>query len=540
MSTLTATTSPSVFGGQVIEPGLRGRRHECEVLDLLVAGTRSGQGGGADVTGRPRGRKDGPAGVPVTASLWVPGGPSPGARGRDGANFRRVAPALRTDARSPRPPSRSTREALGTALGLCSAPAPDFFLVGLSVLRLLSEVAKERPLVCVVDDAQWLDLATARVLEFAARRLGTGPVAVVFAVRQCHNEQDLKGLPGLVVQSLAAQDARALLESSVTGPLDEQVRDRIVAETRGKPLMLLEMARQLAPEELAGGFGVPDAVDVPAPLEEHFGRKLEMLPSATRWALLVAAAEPVLDPVVVREAAHRLGIELEAAAPAAAVGLVEFDGQVRFRHPLARAAVYRAASAAERRSVHRALAKATDPDVDPDRRAWHRAQAASGADEEVAAELESAADRAQARGGLVALAAFHERAALLTPEPGRRAARALLAAHTKHLVGASDVALRLLAMAQVGPLDELGHARAEKLRAQIAADSGHPHDSVPLLLEAAKRLEPLHLGLARESSVTRSTPRSRRAAGAPRRLARRRRGCPGGRRSDLSAAPSCR
>ena len=497
MSTLTATTSPSVFGGQVIEPGLRGRRRECEVLDLLVAGTRSGQGGALMLRGAP--------GVGKTALLEYLLRRASGCQvaqvlGREaemGLTFAGLhqlcEPMLDRLDRLPGP----QREALGTALGLCSAPAPDFFLVGLSVLRLLSEVAKERPLVCVVDDAQWLDLATARVLEFAARRLGTGPVAVVFAVRQCHNEQDLKGLPGLVVQSLAAQDARALLESSVTGPLDEQVRDRIVAETRGKPLMLLEMARQLAPEELAGGFGVPDAVDVPAPLEEHFGRKLEMLPSATRWALLVAAAEPVLDPVVVREAAHRLGIELEAAAPAAAVGLVEFDGQVRFRHPLARAAVYRAASAAERRSVHRALAKATDPDVDPDRRAWHRAQAASGADEEVAAELESAADRAQARGGLVALAAFHERAALLTPEPGRRAARALLAAHTKHLVGASDVALRLLAMAQVGPLDELGHARAEKLRAQIAADSGHPHDSVPLLLEAAKRLEPLHLGLAR-------------------------------------------
>ena len=285
-------------------------------------------------------------------------------------------------------------------------------------------MAKERPLVCIVDDVQWLDRATAQALEFAARRLGTEPVAVVFAVRQCREDQHMKGFPALVVEGLVADEARALLESVITGPLDEQVRDRIVAETGGKPLMLLEMARQLAPEELAGGFGLPDAVGMPALLEERFRQQLETLPSATRWALLVAAAEPVLDPVVVRDAADRLGIGVEAAEPAATVGLVELDGQVRFRHPLARAAVYGAASPDERRRVHRALAEATDPDVDPDRRAWHRAQATSGLDEDVAAELERTADQAQARGGLVALAAFRQRAAMLTPEPARQASRA--------------------------------------------------------------------------------------------------------------------
>ena len=290
-----------------------------------------------------------------------------------------------------------------------------------------------------------------------------------------------------------------MLESVVTGPLNEQVRDRIVAETRGKPLMLLEMARQLAPEELAGGFGRPTRWACRPRSRSVSDSNWRCSQSATRWALLVAAAEPVLDPVVVRDAADRLGIGVEAAAPAAAVGLVELDGQVRFRHPLARAAVYGAASPDERRSVHRALAEATDPDVDPDRRAWHRAQATSGLDEDVAAELERAADQAQARGGLVALAAFRRTRRHADARTGTPGSRALIAAHAKHLAGASEAALRLLAIAQAGPLDELGRARAEKLRAQITADSGRSRDSVPLLLEAAKRLEPLHLGLARET-----------------------------------------
>ena len=310
------------------------------------------------------------------------------------------------------------RDALGTAFGLRDGDAPDRFLVGLAVLSLLSDVAEERPLVCVVDDAQWLDRASAQALAFVARRLVAESVAVVFAVRESGDEQDLTGLPELVVHGLADADARALLASVITGPLDERVRDRIVAETRGNPLALLELPRGLTPAELAGGFGLPDAPALSGRIEESFRRRLTPLPPATRLLLLVAAAEPVGDPVLVWRAAERLGVGVEAAAPAEAAGLVEFGGRVRFRHPLVRSAVYRAASPEARQRVHRALAEATDPDLDPDRRAWHRAHATPGLDEEVAAELERSAGRAQARGGLAAAAAFLQRAAELTPDAG--------------------------------------------------------------------------------------------------------------------------
>ena len=353
------------------------------------------------------------------------------------------------------------------AFGLSGGQAPDRFLVGLAVLSLLSEVARERPLVCLVDDAQWLDRASAQALAFVARRLLAESAALVFAVREPGGE--LAGLPELVVEGLGDADARALLASVIPGPLDERVRDRIVAETRGNPLALLELPRGVTPAELAGGFGLPDALPLSGRIEESFRRRLEALPADTRRLLLVAAAEPVGEPVLVWRAAERLGIGAEAAAPAATAGLLEFGARVRFRHPLVRSAVYRAASLEDRQGVHRALAEATDPEVDPDRRAWHRAQATPGPDEEVAAELERSAGRAQARGGLAAAAAFLERAAALTPEPARRAERALAAAQAKHQAGAlRRGAASCWPTAEAGPLDELQRARVDLLRAQIA------------------------------------------------------------------------
>ena len=390
-------------------------------------------------------------------------------------------------------------DALGTAFGLRRGEAPDRFLVGLAVLTLLSDVAEERPLVCVVDDAQWLDRASAQALAFAARRLVAESVAVVFAMRDSRDVQDLTGLAELAVHGLADADARALLESVIAGPLDERVRDRIVAETHGNPLALLELPRGMTSTELAGGFGLPDATGLSSRIEESFRRRLTPLPEATRLLLLVAAAEPVGDPVALWRAAAQLGVGVDAAAPAVAAGLVELGGQVRFRHPLVRSAVYRAAPAEARRSVHRALAEATDPDVDPDRRAWHRAHATAALDEDVAAELERSAGRARARGGLAAAAAFLQRAAELTGEPERRARRALAAAQSKHQAGAPDAALQLLAMAQAGPLDELQRARAQLLRAQITFAVNRGRDAPPLLLTAAKRLEPLDARLARET-----------------------------------------
>ena len=393
------------------------------------------------------------------------------------------------------------RDALGIAFGLAAGPPPDQFLVGLAVLSLLSEVAGEQPLICLIDDEQWLDHASAQALGFVARRLGANPVGLVFAARE--PGAALAGLPELKVEGLREDDARTLLCSVLAGPLDDRVRDRIVAETEGNPLALLELPRGLSPAELAGGFGLPGAAQpLSERIAESFRRQLEALPAQSRRLLLVAAAEPYGDPPLVWRAAGRLGIPVAAAAPAVDAGLVKFGARVRFRHPLLRSASYRAASVAERRVVHGALAEATDAETAPERRAWHRAQAAAGPDEEVAAELERSAGRAQARGGLAAAAAFLERAVLLTAEPGRRADRALAAAQAQLQAGAFGPALDLVAAAEAGPLDELQSARADLLRGEIMFALGQGSDASSLLLKAAKRLEPLNVGLARETYLT--------------------------------------
>jgi hypothetical protein len=401
------------------------------------------------------------------------------------------APALDRLERLPGP----QRDALGVAFGLRAGEAPDRFLVGLAVLSLLSEVAGERPLLCVVDDAQWLDRASAQALAFAARRLLAEPVALIFAAREPGEE--LTGLPERLVQGLEDTDARALLGSFLRVPLDEQVCARILTEMRGNPLALVELPRGLTPEELAGGFGVLSAPGLPDRIEQTFLRGYEALPPAGRQLLLVAAAEPVGDPVLVWRAAGRLGIWEGAAAAAEADGLLVIGARVTFRHPLVRSAVYRAASPPERRAVHEALAEATDPEADPDRRAWHLAQAAPGPDEEVAAELERSAGRARARGGVAAAGAFLERAVALTLDPPRRADRALATAEAKLQVGALDAALGLLATAEAGPLNERQRARADLLRGQIAFVFGRGMDAPLLMLKAARQFEPLDLGMAR-------------------------------------------
>ena len=373
------------------------------------------------------------------------------------------------------------RDALRTAFGVSPGPAPDRFFVGLAVLSLLSDVAEEQPLICVVDDEQWLDRASAQVLAFVARRLEAESVGLVFAARAPSDE--LAGLPELVVEGLREGDARALLDSVLTAPLDARVRDQIVAETRGNPLALLELPRGLTPAELAGGFGLPGAVPLSGRIEESFRRRLDALPAETRRLLQLAAADPVGDPLLVWRAAERLGIAAEAATPAVEAGLLEFGARVRFRHPLVRSAAYRSASLQERQDVHRALAEVTDPEIDPDRRAWHRAQAAPGPDEDVAEELERSAGRAQARGGLAAAAAFLERAAMLTPEPARRAQRLLAAARAKRDAGALDAALGLLVAVEAGPLDALRTAEVEHLRGQIALEQRRGSDAARLLAQ---------------------------------------------------------
>ena len=384
------------------------------------------------------------------------------------------------------------RDALGVAFGLNIGAAPDRFLVGLAALSLLTEVAEQQPLLCVIDDTQWLDRASAQVLAFVARRLLAERVALVFATRE--QGEEFRGLPELLIGGLRDGDAQELLSSVITGPLDERVRDRIVAEARGNPLALLEL-----PRGVPSVPGVPGTPGLSGRIEESFRRRLEVLPAATQRLMLVAAAEPAGEPALVWRAAERLGIGVEAVAPAADAGLLVIGERVTFRHPLVRSAVYRAGSPQERRAAHQALAGATDPLADPDRRAWHRAQATLGPDEEVASELERSASRAQTRGGLAAAAAFLERSAALTLDPARRAGRALDAAQAKYQAGAFDATMGLLATAEAGPPDQLRRARADLLRGQIAFASSRGSDAPPLLLKAARQFEPLDSRLARET-----------------------------------------
>lgn len=394
------------------------------------------------------------------------------------------------------------QDALRVALGLQDGAPPNRFLVALAVLSLLAEAAEAEPVVCLVDDTQWLDRASVQALAFVARRLLAERIGMVFTVRDPNDDLDeLSGLPELVVGGLGDDDARGLLASAMPGRLDEHVRDRIIAETRGNPLALLELPRGLTVGELGGGFGVPDARPLASRVEESFLQRVRALPAETQLLLLVAASEPVGDVSLLWRAAEHLGIRGSASRPAEDAALIEVGIRVRFRHPLVRSAVYRAASAADRQQVHAALAEATDPEADPDRRAWHRAHAATGLDEAVAAELERSAERAQRRGGVAAAAAFLERAAALTPDAARRGARALAAAQAKLEAGSRESAEELLATAELTPLDELQRAGLQRLRAQIAFVFNRGSDGPYLLVEAARRLEPLDPALARETHL---------------------------------------
>jgi DNA-binding CsgD family transcriptional regulator len=476
------------------EAELTDRRAERGVLDRLIEAVRAGESQALVLHGE--------AGVGKTALLEYLAAQALGCRVARAVSVQSemelafaglhqlCAPMLDRLEHLPAP----QRDALRTAFGMSPGPAPDRFLVGLAVLSLLSEVAEEQPLVCLVDDGQWLDRASAQVLAFVARRLGAESIGLVFAERA---PGDLAGPAELGVGGLQEADARVLLDSVLTGPLDARVRDQLVAETRGNPLALLELPRGLTAAELAGGFGLPGAAPLLGSIEESFRRRSDALPDESRRLLLLAAADPTGNPALVWRAAAKLGIGAEAAAPAAEAGLAEFGTRVRFRHPLVRSAAYRSASAQERQQVHRALAEVTDPRLDPDRRAWHRAQAAPGPDEDVAGELERSAGRARARGGLAAAAAFLERAATLTLDPAGRSGRALAAAQAKIQAGAFDAARDLLAMAEAGPLSDFHQAAVDLGRAQLAFVTSRGGDAPTLLLGAARRLEPIDAGLSR-------------------------------------------
>ena len=489
------------MGGRFREPagraGLRGRGSECALLDELVAAIRRGESQSLVLRGE--------AGIGKTALLEYLIASAP-----DATIVRAVGvqsdmelpyaalhqlcgPLLDRLEALPAP----QRRAMEIVFGVTAGEAPDRFLVGLAVLSLFSEVAEQRPLLCVVDDAQWLDQASALTLAFVARRLLAEPVAIIFAAREPGEE--LQHVSELEVFGVHNSDARALLSSAVRFKLDERVRDRIIAETRGNPLALLELPRGLTARQLAGGFGLLGAQALTGRIEESFVRRLEALSDDARRLLLVAAAEPVGDPLLLWRAAERLGIRPAAAEEAEADGLLAIGEWVRFRHPLVRSAVYRTATGEQRREVHLALAEATDGSVEPDRRAWHLATAAAGPDEPVAAALEQSAGRAQARGGLAAAAAFLHRSVVLSADPKQRVRRALAAAQASLDAGMFEGALELLALAEASTPDELQAAHAELLRGQIAFASSMGTTAPPLLLKAAQRLERLDPDLARET-----------------------------------------
>src|SRR3954468_9769501 len=476
---------------------LRGRQREREALDRLLQAARAGDGRALVVHGEPGVGKTALLAYTVEAGRDFRVARTVGVEGEMelalSALQQMCSPFLALIERLPPP----QRDALAVAFGLDAGPAPNPFVVGLAVLGLLSEAAEERPLLCIVDDAQWLDRASARCLAFVARRLVAEKIALLFAARE--PGALLVGLPELRVAPLGHRDARALLESALPARLDERVLERIVTETHGNPLALLELPRGLTPAQLAGGFGLPPAVPLSASIEESFTRRLARLPGDARRLLLLAAADPVGDPPLVWRAAERLGIPASAADAVESDALLALAPQVVFRHPLVRSAVYRRSGLNERREIHRALADATDPEADPDRRAWHRAQAASPPDEEVAAELEHSAVRAQARGGVAAAAAFLERSSALTLDPARRAGRALAAARAKQQAGALDDALTLIATAESGPPDEPHQARVDLLRARISFAADRGSEAPGLLLAAARRFEPLDGRVARET-----------------------------------------
>ena len=389
-------------------------------------------------------------------------------------------------------------DALATVFGRRAGPAPDRFLVALATLTLLAEIAEEQPLVCIVDDAQWLDQSTAQVIGFVARRLLAERVALVCAARTGVGDDFLAGLRDLSIVGLDDGDARALLLRNVHGPLDTAVSDQIIAESHGNPLALIELPRTWDAADLAGGFGLPGGHPVVGKIERSYAQRLFLLPSDTQLLVLVAAAEPIGDPALLHRAAESLGINMTAADAAEDVGLFQVRARVEFAHPLVRSAAYRTAAADDRHRVHGALADATDPDADPDRRAWHRARATSGPDEKVAAELELSASRAQGRGGVTAAAAFLHRSVALTVDPTRRTERALAAAQASLDAGAFDAAFGVLATAEAGPLDEMQRARIDLLRARIASTSSFGRAAAQLLI-AAKQLEALDVRLARQT-----------------------------------------
>jgi DNA-binding CsgD family transcriptional regulator len=477
---------------------LRGRGRELDELDALVGRARVGRSGALVVSGE--------AGIGKTALLdrMVAGAGTHARVERMVASESEMELAyaglqqlcghmMGAAQRLPGP----QREALETAFGLREASAPSPFLVGLAVLGLLTEVAGDRALLCVIDDAQWLDEVSARAVAFVARRLDAEGIAIVLAMRSV--DDTAADLPQLRLRGLGDADARELLRLSLPGAIDRRVRDQLIAEARGNPLALQELPRALSPAELAGGFALAGSMPLESRIEQSLIAQLEPLPAATRMLLLLAAADPTGDPGLLWRASAGLGLRPEDVDLAVQADALVVGARVGFRHPLVRSAVYRAASPEDRRLVHAALADAMSTDRDPDRRAWHRAAAMLQPDEAVAADLERSATRARTRGGAAAAAAFLERAADLSPAPVRRARRLIAAAEAKHDAGAPEAALRLLDNARDHPLTALQEALIARLRVRAEYALRRDRSGPRLLLSAAQGLEGLDPPLARDT-----------------------------------------
>jgi DNA-binding CsgD family transcriptional regulator len=476
---------------------LYGRDNECQVLDALLAATRGGDAGAICLHGEP--------GIGKTELLNYAVGSASDFRllrtaGSEAEMELAYAslqeffrPGLSPLGQLPGPQRRALEIVLGRQAGV----APDPMLVGLALLNVVSALSAERPVLCVVDDAQWLDSSSAQVIGFAARHASKDAVAFLFATRSLTDE--IRGLPQLALGGLGDRDARALLATVLPDRLDDRVIDRVIAETHGNPLAILELPKGLSPAQLAGGFGLPVSVTLADQIEQSYRRRLARLPEESRRLLLVVAADPTGNSEIIWRAADELGIAEEAAEAIERDGLIEFAERVVFHHPLVRSAVYNTASPKDRREVHRALGHATDRNSDPDRRVWHLAQATIRPNKGVADELEASADRAQSRGGFAAAGAFLERSVGLTSDPEGRAVRALRAAQAKLLAGALDSAGALAAVAERGPLNALNQAQLDALMGQIAFARNRGNEVSPRLLKAASRLGRVDADLARET-----------------------------------------
>jgi DNA-binding CsgD family transcriptional regulator len=476
-------------------PTLVGRRTECELLDLVLDDARGGQSRALVLRGD--------AGMGKTALLayvhdriadWQVARIA-GVESEMELAYSALHQLCRqwTDLIDHLPDPQ--RQALATVFGLSAGPPPDRFLVGLATLTLLAEASEERPLVCIVDDGQWLDDASVETLGFVARRLAAEPIAMLIAARAGARDQALRGLPELFLTGLDERDARALLLAHVRGPLDASVCDQMVAESHGNPLALIELPLTWG---ASGGFD-PPGTELANRIEESFAQRLAVLPPEAQLLLLAAAAEPRGDPVLLHRAIAELGLSPIAADPAIDAGLLRIGARVEFVHPLARAAAYRAGGVGDRHRVHAALAEATDAGAEPDRRAWHRAQAAVAPDEDVALDLERSAGRARERGGYAATGAFLARSAELTPELGHRTRRALAAADAMLRAGDREEAARLVETTARRGLDSRDEAVAQRLRGLIAQEDHHVGNATQLLLDAARKLEALDALLARET-----------------------------------------